>query len=417
LGVSQRQTYGLIINPVISVNRISDNYTNQVSPSIGNAGINFILPLLKGWGKPVNTAPEESAKMAREAAIYNYSYTLTASITRTVVSYWNYLGAKKMLDVTQIAEERSQSLLDNAHKLVQGENIPASDIIKYETKLAAAISNRITANQNMIGARGLLLNAMNITDDMEGGFIPPEDSFPEPEQANLELLNDTATVANLITETKNRRFDVMAADYSRQSTEILATAAHIDNKSRLDLMINVGYSSLANGNSAVEPYLAFNNWASGPNAGVTLNYAIPVTSSANRGQVLQTAAVAEQSKIQLEALNNSVTNDARVQINNLRAVLIVLEQAHKQLDLQTIVYGNEKKKYSAGISTIIDLFTQESLLTSNQGSLVAAQTAFANALIQVRFYSGTLLTHNQDGQSLNKNQLTTLPSPSALMTH
>jgi hypothetical protein len=63
LGVTQRLTYGLTINPVLSVSRYSDNYANRAAPSVGNAAINFTLPLLKGWGKAVNTAPEASGKI------------------------------------------------------------------------------------------------------------------------------------------------------------------------------------------------------------------------------------------------------------------------------------------------------------------------------------------------------------------
>jgi outer membrane protein TolC len=415
LGVSQRQAFGLVINPVLSVIRIEDS--NKTSPSSGNVAINFTLPLLKGWGSAVNTAQEESAKLAHEAATYNYSHTLTASITKTVTSYWDYLGAKKSLDVAKIAETRAETLLDDARKLAQGDEIPASDVIKYEVKLAGQISVRIAAEQRLKAARGALLNAMNITDGLEESSTSSNDDFPEPDQANLGLLTDTENLSNLIDGAKDRRFDVMAAEYNLQSAETLATAAHIDNKSRLDLTVSVGYNGLINGKSATQSYLAFNNPASGANAGATLNYAIPVTNSANRGQVLQTSAAAQQAQIELEALNNIVTTDARVQLNNLRTALAQLEQARKQLEMQTRVYENERRKYHAGLSTVIDLFTNESQLTNYQTNMVDAQRNFAQALILFRFNTGTLLTHGQDGQSIDKAQLTTLPIPSSFMTN
>lgn len=417
LGVSQKQSYGLIINPVLSVIRIEDNYINQASPSSGNATINFTLPLLKGWGSAVNTAPEESAKFAREAATYNYSHTLTASITKTVSSYWDYLGAKKSLDVAKIAEARAETLLSDARKLAQGDEIPASDIIKYEAKLAGQVSVRIAAEQRLKAARGALFNAMNITDGLEESTTLKNDDFPEPEQANLGLLTDTENLTRLIDNAKKRRFDVVAAEYNLQAAETLATAAQIDNKSRLDLTVSVGYNGLINGKSATQSYLALSNPASGANAAATLNYAIPVTNSANRGQVLQTSAAARQAQIELEALNNSVTTDARVQLNNLLTAVAQLEQTRKQLGLQTTVYENEKRKYYAGMSTVIDLFTNESQLTSYQINMVDARRNFAQALILFRFSTGTLLTHDQDGQSINKAQLTTLPNPSSFMTN
>lgn len=417
LGVSQKQTYGLIINPVLSVSRINDNYTNQASPSSSNAVINFTLPLLKGWGSAVNTAPEESAKLGREAAAYNYSHTLTASITRTVSNYWSYLAANKLLDVAKTAEARAETLLNDARKLAQGDEIPASDVVKYEVKLVGQIAVRIAAKQSLIAARGALLNAMNIIDDRLADGAPPDDTFPIPGQANLDLLTDTENLTQLIDYSKDRRFDVIAAQYSFQSAETLATAASLDNKSRLDLTLSVGYNGIINGKSVAQSPLSLGNPASGANVGAMLNYAIPVTNSANRGQVLQTSAAAQQAKIQLDALNNSVTTDARVQLNNLRTALAQLEQAHKQLEMQAKVYENEKRKYHSGLSTVIDLFTNESQLTSYQGNMVEAQRNFAQALILFRFSTGTLLTHQQDGQTLNKTQLTSLPSPSSFITH
>ena len=85
--------------------------------------------------------------------------------------------------------------------------------------------------------------------------------------------------------------------------------------------------------------------------------------------------------------------------------------------MQAKVYENEKRKYHSGLSTVIDLFTNESQLTSYQGNMVEAQRNFAQALILFRFSTGTLLTHQQDGQTLNKTQLTSLPSPSSFITH
>jgi outer membrane protein TolC len=86
-----------------------------------------------------------------------------------------------------------------------------------------------------------------------------------------------------------------------------------------------------------------------------------------------------------------------------------LEQVRLQVRLQTQVFANERKKYRLGLGTALDVLTAEGLLTSAQLDEISARRLLAQALVNYRFETGTLLDAGGDAQSLTLQSLTTLP--------
>ena len=61
------------------------------------------------------------------------------------------------------------------------------------------------------------------------------------------------------------------------------------------------------------------------------------------------------------------------------------------------------------MSTLINVLTVENQMTQAQINAVQAQSDFAQAIIQLRFDSGTLLSREGDTVSLREADLTSLP--------
>lgn len=414
-GMSQRLASGVVINPTLSVSRLHDDATNYTAPSIGNVALNVLVPLRKGAGNGVVTAPITAAELSLQASRNSYRHTQALAVVRTANAYWDLVAASQSLELASLAESRAGGLLANARKLASADEIPRADLLKYEVRRVAQESDRLNAALQLSHARQALSLAMNVPMDSLEATPRRLDAFPRAEDARLALLDDPSAVARLLTGSTERRADLRAAEHSLRAAGTLADAARRDSGTQLDLGFSVGYSGMTEGRAGVATLGALGQPARGANVGITLNFTLPSGDFERRGLILQRDAAAGQAQTDLEALRFRAGSDARAQLDALRAAIAQLDKASAQRRLQTTIFENEKRSYQAGLSTLLDLFTTESQLTAYLAGWVQAQRSFAQALVLFRFQTASLLVQGTDDLDdplvhlLQAGSLTTLP--------
>ena len=414
-GVSQLLESGVILNPTVSVNRIRDDAANSTAPSTSNVALNIVVPLRKGAGREVTTAPVTAAALSLEASRSSYLHTQAQAVARTVTAYWEVVAGHQSLDLASQAEARAGELLANARKLARADEIPKADLLKYEVRREGQESDRLRSALLLRQALQALSQAMNTPIETLEAAPRGLDAFPRAEDAQLGLLDDPVAVARLLTSGAENRSDIRAAEQRLRAANTLADAARNNSSTQLDLGLSVGYNGMTEGRAGAAALLALGQPARGPNLGLTLNYTLPSGDFARRGLILQREAAAEQAQTDLEFLRLRVKGDMQTQLDALRAAIAQLAKASTQRRLQTAVYENEKRSYRSGLSTLLDLFTTESQLTAYQSGWVQAQRDFARALVLFRFQTASLLSPGTDGAArldenlLQAGSLTTLP--------
>jgi outer membrane protein TolC len=408
-GLTQKLRSGVIVNSAVTVTHTRDNYENTLSPSNANVALNFTLPLQKGRGRDVATAYEKAAMLNREAAIQSQRHAVSASITRTVVAYWDFFAAKQVLDIALTAEDRAKNLLSDAKKLATGDELPLAEVKRYETKLLNEIVNRIGTEQALVEARSNLGLAMGLNGRDIALITIPNDSFYAIDTSVLatENLNDMAL--KLAAMVQVLRSDIIAVDNRLDSAQVLLLAAADTQKPQLDLVLGVGYSGLTNNRQDTAALTSLVNNIDGANASIGVNYKLPVNNRAAQGIVQQRLAEIERIRLEKQALLDNVFSSIEVRLSGFNAAARQLKQAEYQVEIQRDVFANEKKKYGYGLTTLLDLFTSETQLTSAQLSEVNARRNLAQALIRVRFETGTLLDGATESQVVDNARLVTLP--------
>jgi outer membrane protein TolC len=404
LGVSRRLRSGVIMTPTLDVTHVRDNFNNQTEPASSTVALNFVLPLLKGRGREVNTAGERAAGEVLQAADFSYRHTVAARISRTTVVYWDYLAALRSHGIRLESESRSEQLLSDARRLAKGDEIPPADVLQYEAQLARDRAFRVAAEQTLTEARNTLVLAMGMPGVDAAALAMPVDDFPElPADAASRWL-----ASGLVTAPVGR-FDLLALQRRRASVDILYDAALREPASQLDVTVSVGYSGQRENRSAAAALDALGRPASGMNVALGLVYVLPVEGNIRGGLVQQRAALAEQARIELEALQQSARAGIAIQRAAVASAALQLEQVRMQVRLQTQVFANERKKYRLGLGTVLDVLTAEGLLTNAQLDEISARRLLAQALVNYRFETGTVLDASGDAQSLTLKSLTTLP--------
>lgn len=408
-GLTQKLRSGITVNPALTVTRTSDNYTNATSPSNANIVLNFTLPLLRGMGEKVTTAFEQSALLNRDAALHSQKHAISTAVTRTVVAYWDFLAAKQALDIASTTEERAKDLLKDAKKLAAGDEISPSEVKKYETKLLRETANRLGAEQSLVEARSNLGLAMGLKGADISLIKLPSDSFQRIDTAALAALRVKDMAAGSIASIQNLRSDLIAVDSRLGAARALLLAADNAQKPQFDLVLGVGYNGLVERRQDPAALNALFNNVGGLNASAAVNYSWPVNNRAAQGLVLQRSAELEQIQLERQALLDNILSSIEVRLNSLRSAAEQLKQAASEVKLQREVYDNEKKKYRYGLTTLLDLFTSEAQLTSAQLSEVTTWKNLAQALVRVRFETGTLLDKATETQTLDYSRLITMP--------
>ena len=403
-GSTTRLRSGVTVAPVLRIDHVRDNLNAVSEPANSQLALNFTLPLLRGRGIETNTASERAARENLKSAELAYRHTIAARIAGSVNAYWDYLAAIRSLDIRIQSEARSLLLLDDARRLAKGDEIPQADVLQNEAQLARDRGLRLAAEHTVTEARSALAIAMGLpgVDIMQ--LASPLDDFPDLQPADVRRLQALPVIAP-----PAARFDLLASQRRLSAAEILYDAVRKDPVSQLDLTLSVGYNGQVENRSALMALEALRRPASGFNASVGVVYILPVEGNAQAGLVRQRAALADQARIELEALLLSVKAGIAVQRSNLASAVLQLEQQQQQVLLQTQVFANERKKYRLGLATVLDLLTVEARLTSDQLVVIDAQRRLAQALVNYRFETGTLLDADADAQRLDMQSLITLP--------
>lgn len=413
VGLTKKLRSGIDVNAIASVQRITDNYLNKVaSPSSSAISLNFVLPLLKGRGEEVTVSNETAALLSRDAAQQNQRHVISGAITATVAAYWDYLAAEQALDIARGAEERAQTLLADSRKLAAGDQMPRAEVKKYESRLLSESGLRIAAEQSLLQARHSLGLVMGLNRQEIARIPPPRDGFGLIDAAAIDAQKIRGMASALAGDVGSRRADIRSLDDSQRAAEALLLAANDAKKSQLDLVFGVGYNGMIESRRGVlnpAALEALGDNVHGANVSVGLSYSFPVNNLAAQGLVLQRSAQLEQIQLQRQALLDDIQSSIEVSLNSLRSAAEQLRHARLEVAIQREVYENERKKYRYGMSTALDLFSNETQLTNAQLSELNAERNLAQSLIRVRFATGTLLEPNTAAHTIDNARLVTLP--------
>ena len=414
VGATRRLRSGVSLNPTLSITRNFDSVSNLTAPMRSDAALNIVFPLLRGAGTAVNTAAERSAQLELEASQLAYRHSIATAINRTVVTYWEYVSALQSLGVQREAVENSLKLLANARRLARADEIPASDVLKYEVRLSRDRLGVINQEQAFNQASTDLLQAMGQRKP-DAALATPIDGFPDVTPASLSSLLTTAAAIRVQATAVRQRADVLALQRRQQAAQTLLEAAESNHRAQLDLRVGVGYSTLVENRSA-SSLLAALRAGPGPNANISLNFAFPVNNLAKQSEVAQRLAALELANIDYNTSLNTLQRNLALQLGRLSELALQRNLALDQVNIQQRISDNERRRYSAGLVTAFELLAAEEQLTQERLSAVTAAKRLAQAVTAFRLEAGLLLDANADVQTLPLGRITSLPTLNEMET-
>lgn len=389
LGLSKQFRSGLVMQTSVSASR-TDPFTHSSAPVLQKeARLAVRYPLMRGRSRSVDAAEEDAARRSFQASRLALQHTTAESLMEVTLAYWDYRAAHRRLRVVRGSEERARTLLEETRALVEEGERPESTLNRLRANVADNVSGRTDAEQELREARRRMGLAMGISSERIHSLAAPAEPFPAVSDS-LELPSRSRVLETVLDD----RADVRSASVREEAAQSLLEARRSAVEPRLDLQADVGYSALSDGGglSVVQHTPSFGGSdASGPSVSVGLSYTFPIGNDAARGRLAQQRATYRQRQIASDNLVRRAKSGVTIALDMLRSSRVSVRQARKAVQFYRVAVKDERRKLRHGMSTLLDVTTMEDRLTSARSSLIASQTRYAKALVQLRFEMGMLL--------------------------
>ena len=206
-----------------------------------------------------------------------------------------------------------------------------------------------------------------------------------------------------------QRADYLAAQNRRGQSEILEVAARNKLLPVLNLQVGGGYSAIRPGVSAGDYLIAPFSNVRGPNITGGLTYTFPVGNHAARGVLEQDIAAVRQGDVHILQAAQGISQQLVVAVKGVRNAILRVRESRFEVDSSQASVDGAREKYRAGLGSVVEILQVEDVLNTALGDQVQAQLAYAQALTQLRFASGTLVAAHQATPAITHDALFTLP--------
>jgi len=407
LGITKRFRTGLSIEPELELLRTDPGGAGAVN--VGTFSFTVRQPLLRGRGRTATAAVEWSAEREVAAGELDVRQVAAERILAVGTQYWRARAAALNLGVLLETEARARELLETTRKLIEADVTPAAELVQVEANLVASETARIGGERALFAARQDLGREIGLERAAIAALPLPSDPFPA---VPASALPRDADGDRFVTAAMARRADLLAARERREASEILRRAADSGLKPQLDLVVTPSYTGLVEGTDPGSFFSPLYRNVPGASAAFSLRLAWPAANSQARGALVQLDALREQSALVEELVARRVAADVPTALDAVIRSVQQLDRAAVAVRLFEQAVVNEEKKLRGGTSTLIDVISQRDRLTAARQSEVSAQLSLAQALLELRFETGTILPEGQvvmTAEGLDPVLLTTVP--------
>ncbi len=305
----------------------------------------------------------ETAKVNIDISKINRQKSLDNLIFNVKKSYYNYLQAKKTLDLRQEIFEKNQKKAELARRFFENGARPVLDVTKAELDMADAELLLEKAKNNERRMKQNLFNSMGI--DEEGSLdLEPVDVMQLPEiKYTLDELYRLADIYNpMIRKTK----------LEKRIARLKISQEQANHFPKVDLLLGLGYEnqSLEGGENFSDNFKS-DNW--GPAFHGAIKASVPIYSGG------RTTALADSATSDYNILSYKEKDILTGTKNTIRDHVRSLNEIKRQIELSLLIQDNAarhqllaQRSYELGNGSLIELQDAElSVIKARLGHLEA----------------------------------------------
>ncbi len=343
--------------------------------------------LLNGFGFKVNraliTVSQNEQKIERES----FHQQLVAVLATAENAYWDLISARESVRVAQQAVAVAQRLEENNKKELAAGVMARLDVLTAQSQVAASQRDLIVAQTNLQYAELQLKNMLskNLDEPLASATIETTDSFPDPEDAQLPLLEQAVTTA------KQNRPEIFIAQGNIKSQEdVLAFIknALLPTFNVFGLMTTVGLYNVFGTSFTEALHFRYPEYA----FGVTISF--PLHNRQAEADDIRSRLELQQSRETFVRTQNQIAIDVQNALNSATQAKAQVAAARVAVRLEEQDLDAEQKKLAGGLSTPYNVILVQRDLSTAQLAEVQALDTYAKARVTLDQVMGTTLENS-----------------------
>ena len=362
-------------------------------PKTWDLGVQFRLPLLKGFGREVNRSAIILA--ANNSRLSEEDLRLSAMTTAksTEDAYWDVAAARAGVNVANQSLKLAEDLYTLNKKKVEVGTLAPIEITQSEAGVASRQEGVITAENTLRNTEDNLRRLLAIppNDPLWSKRIVPADKPSEqPVAIDLDAALSTAM---------ERRPEIQSARVKLESQQLNERVAKKLTRHQLDLQANLDSSRLNYISQTVSPCGAgcINQVNTSTDATdqpvwrVALVYTYPFGNRSAKSNYAIAQVGREQAEIAEASAEQNIRVDVRTAARAVQSGAERVAAAKANTVLQQKTVDAELKKFENGMSTSFEVLRIQTDLTSAQLAEIQALLDYNKALSDFERAKGTLL--------------------------
>lgn len=378
-GVRQELPTGTSVEAAVTQERSISNRAPEQQEA--RLGLTVTQSLLRGFGPAANLVRVRQAELDTAASVYELRGFTEVLLADTEIAYWRFVLAMRRIDIFERSLEIARKQRDQIDQRIEVGALARTEVAAAISEIALREQGRINAYADFEASRLQLVRLMNPADDgsLDQPILPT--TIPAGDAAAIDDTSDRLALAQRLRPDLNEAR--IRLDQGRLET-ILTRNGLLP---RLDLFITLGKSGFANTFS--DSFKNLDEDAYDAGVGVSLSQAIG--NRAARGRDLAARASREQAVAAVSNLEQMVTLDVRLAINEAERLRqqIAATAATRAAQEQTV--EAEQERFNVGASTALQVAQAQRDLLIAEIAEVEALVNYRIALVQLHLAEGSLL--------------------------
>jgi outer membrane protein len=412
LAVQQYFQTGTLVNLGLSNNSVTSNANRSDFNPVTNAALSLTVTqhLLQGWGSPVNTRQIRIAKNNREVSDLTFKAQVITTVAAIMDLYWDLVAYNENVRVQRDALAANQRLLNDNTKQVEVGTLASIEIVRAEAEIAASQQALTVALTQLLQQETILKNALSRTGVLgpaiSSAHVILTDHIRVPDAEAISPIQDQVAQA-FASRPELAQFRILM-----QNQEIGIRGTRSELLPVLDLVGGLSNNGLAGSVSTLPQAGGIPRAPTGffiggygtvlsqlfqrnfPNYSVGFNLNIPLRNRAAQADLINSELALRQQQIGVQRMENQVRVEVQNAVIGVQQARAQYDSAIKQRLLQQQTVEAEQKKLEMGVSTTYNVILTQRDLTTAESNLVAAESAYSKAKVEMDRSTGQTLYNN-----------------------
>lgn len=356
----------------------------------GQLALTLTQPLLRGFGKHVNTIRIRAAENLKGISEAQLELTIMNKIADTVKSYWDLAGATEAVRVQEGALRNAERLLKINEKRREIGTAADLDVLQAKAGVAMRQSELIAAYAHVSDAGDVLKLALNLQD--EGLFskivVIPVDR-PNPESyTGFDTGNLDASIEDGVAAALENRPEMRMTDLEIANAELDAQRARNEMLPQLDI---VGSYMRGGRDQRLPSTIEGIANEQDRTYGIGIQGSIIINNRAARGAHQRARINVRQAEERRKKAEMSLMMGVHYAARAVMTNKVLMESNRQTVRLQEANVSAEEKRLQLGTTTSYQVTRVQEDLAAAQVQELQARIAYEKALVDYQLATGTLL--------------------------